>query len=327
MKPPAPTESAYRRIAEVFERSQTILVTTHIQPDGDALGTEAAVAEAIAQMGKHALVLNDEPVPERYRFLSQTRSFQVYRENEHARLIAGADAAMLVDAALPDRTGRLASVLAAFRGETIAIDHHQYGGWAQVEIVDSRACATADLVHELIDRLPVDMTPSMAEALYTGLAFDTQGFRTSHTTPEAHRRAARLLEMGVDMERVHVALFSSWALERLRLLGEFLAGLRVAAAGQIVWGVVGESQLRQRGLDAEALEGFVERAFAVAGAKLAILFHEQGENVRLSMRSREGVEVSRLAEALGGGGHLMAAGAIVSAEQAATMRRVLDKAS
>ena len=326
-RPQRPTDKTYQRVAKIIHDSKSIVLTTHRGPDGDGLGAEAALAEAIEQMGKRVHVLNSHPVPARYMFLSLAGSFQAYREDQHAHLIADTDALILLDAALPDRTGPLAGALTSFGGPTIAIDHHQYGGWAQVDLVDSKACATAELVHELVERLGVRITPSMAEALYTGLASDTQGFRTSHTTPDAHRRAARLLEMGLDMERVHKALFASWALERLRLLGEFLAGLATSAGGQLVWGVITIGELRQRGLYPDVLDGFVDQALTVEGAKVAILFFDEGDYVRLGMRSRPGVEISHLAEALGGGGHLLAAGARIPADRAAAMRRVLEEAT
>ena len=326
-RPKPPTERTYEQALHLLTDSQTVVLTTHRHPDGDGLGAESALAEALQLMGRRVHVINSDPVPPQYLFLSQAPAFVVYDEKEHTPLINDADAVALLDAAMPERTGRLAPALESRAAGTLAIDHHQYCGWAQVDLVDSKACSTGEVAHELIRRLPVDLTASMAEALYTALAFDTQGFRTANTTPEAHRLAALLLEAGADMERVHVALFGSWEMARVQLLGQFLTELRAVSDGQLVWGVVSSEQLRGRGLGPDAVEGFVDRALNVAGARVAILFTEEGEAVRVSMRSREGAEVSHLAEALGGGGHLMAAGARVSADRARAMRRLLEESS
>jgi phosphoesterase RecJ-like protein len=166
----------------------------------------------------------------------------------------------------------------------------------------------------------------MAEALYCGIVADTQGFRTAHTTPEAHRRAAALLAAGASAVRVHEALFATWPVARLRLLGQFLAGLHTAAGGQLVWGVVGRSMLRRHRQPAASVEGFVEQALTVAGAVLAVLCLEEVDGVRVSLRSRGGVRVDGLARRLGGGGHPQAAGARMAGPVAAAVGRVLREA-
>lgn len=326
-RPEPPTERTYEHALELLTNGRAVVLTTHRQPDGDGLGSEAALSEALQSLGIRVSVINNDPVPAEYRFLSQTPDFLTYDEKEHASLIAGAEAVALLDAAMPERTGRMAPALAKRTSKTVAIDHHQYGGWAEVDLVDSRACATAVVAHRLIERLHVQLNQSMAEALYTALAFDTQAFRTPNTTPEAHRLAALLLEAGADMERVHGQLFGSWEMARVKLLGQFLTELRTVSDGRLVWGVVSNEHLRERGLAPDAVGGFVDQALNVAGAKVAILFCEDGDRVQLSMRSREGAEISHLAEALGGGGHLMAAGARVSMDQARAMRSVLDELS
>ena len=326
-RPEPPTERTYEEASDLLRSSQSIVLTTHRKPDGDGLGAEAALAEALQGMGKRVHVINSDSVPPEYQFLPKTAEFATYDEVEHLPLIHGADAVAILDAALPDRTGRLAGALEKRASGTLAIDHHQYAGWAQVDLVDSKASSTGEVAHRLIERLPADLTPSIAEALYTSLAFDTQVFRTANTTPEAHRLAALLLDAGADMERVHREIFGSWGIARLKLLGRFLTELRTASDGRLVWGVVSEDHLRESDLGPDAVEGFVDRALNVAGAKVAIIFTEDGDAVRISMRSRQGAEVSPLAEALGGGGHLKAAGARVSAEPAGAMRRVLEESS
>ncbi len=317
-----------QRIADVIARCEDFTITTHSNLDGDALAAEAALAEALAQLGKRVSVINSDPVPSQYKFLRGSDSFLTYGADEHDELVSKSDAVILVDAARPDRTGRLTRVIADFGGTTVAIDHHPNGGWAQVDLIDSSASAAAELVDDLIAFLPVRLTPSMAEALYAGIVDDTQGFRTPNTTPDSHRRAARLLEAGASMTRVHDALFASRTLGRLRLQGHYLLGLRSAASGRIIWGVLRQSDLRRwRQTPADA-EGFVDLALRIEGTDMAILMREEeGNAVRLSFRSRGTTRVDGLAQALGGGGHPQAAGATVEGPLDDAARRVLRAAA
>jgi phosphoesterase RecJ-like protein len=310
----------------VLETHDRFVLTTHRDPDGDGLGAEIALVEALRQLGKQARAFNEGPVPPQYRFLSGAEHLQRFSAARDAQWFANVEVAVIVDAARPARTGRLARVLERFTGTTLAIDHHLDRGWAQVEIIDARASATTELVHELILGLPVRMTPAMAEALYCGLVADTQGFRAPGTTPGAHRRSAALLEAGASAAQVHDALFAAWPIGHLRLRGAFLAALRTAEQQGLVWGVVDRAMLRRYRQSSSAIEGLVEEALTVAGAELAILFLEEPAGVRVSLRSRGDVVVDALARRLGGEGHAQAAGARIAGPLAPVMQRVLREA-
>lgn len=315
--------AAVDRVAAVLAAAHTVVLTTHRDPDGDGLGAEAALAEVLRRRGSVVHVLNDGPVPDQYRFLPGCTTFTTYRAAEHRACIAAADAVVLLDAAQPERTGRLAAAVRHGHGTTVAIDHHSAGGWAQVELIDPTACATTELVHDLLAHLCEACTPTIAEALYTGLVADTQGFRTPTTTPAVHRRAARLLEAGASPARVHDALFAAWPLGRLQLLGWFLGSLQTAAGGRLVWGVLDRATLRRFHQTAAATEGFVEQALTVAGATLAMFALEERRQVRLSFRSRGAVRVDALAQRLGGGGHPQAAGCRLPGPLDAAVARAL----
>jgi phosphoesterase RecJ-like protein len=320
------TDDDYQRVAALLAGARHVVLTTHRDPDGDGLGAEAALAAALAELDVSVRVINDGPVPPQYQFLVGSAAFETYDAATHDDAIARAGAVVLLDAARPERTGRLAQALTTYTGSTIAIDHHPTGGWAQVELIDPAACAMTELVHELLLRLPVQLTPAMAEALYTGLVADTQGFRTAHTTPAAHRRAAMLLEAGASLARVHEALFAAWPLGRQRLLGAFLGGLRTAARGRLVWGAIDQATLARFHQTPAATEGFVDEALAVAGADLAIFSLEEADAIRVSFRSRHGVRVDGLARDLGGGGHAQAAGTRLPGPLSTAVRHVLRAA-
>lgn len=310
-----------------LEESHSFVLTTHREPDGDGLGAEAALAEVLEQLGKVVRVVNNDEVPKRYVFLELASSFEIYDPAIHNHLVAHSDALVVLDAAHPNRTGRMEEELSSFSGTTIVIDHHPTGGWAEVDYIDSSAAATCELVDEIVSGLNVTLTPTIAEALYTGIASDTQCFMTPNTTADTHRRASRMLDSGASLEKVHQALWGSWTVGRLKLQGHFLQNIEFAAGGRLVYGVVTQAALRRWDQTPADLEGLVNQALTIEGSQMAILVHVgDDEKVRLSFRSRNGVEVNRLAQSLGGGGHKRAAGATVEGEQNTVLPMVLNRA-
>ncbi len=321
-----PLASAFDAALALLLAHDRFVLTTHRDPDGDGLGAEAALAAALRQLGKECRILNESALPHQYRFLGQDAWFEVHRDAPRGKAVLDADAVILLDAAQPERAGHIGPALRAHRGASLAIDHHPAGGWAGVDLIDVTACATTELVHDLITRMAVELTPHMAAALYAGLVADTQCFRTPNVTPEVHRRAAELLEAGADASLIHDALFGAWPLARQRLLGEFMASLRSTARGRIVWGVVERSALRRFRQPTSAIEGFVEEALSVGGADLAVFFLEEADAIRVSFRARNRVTVGGLARDLGGGGHAQAAGSRVPLPLDSAVRRVLRAA-
>jgi len=315
-------------LVELIQGHRRFLLTTHRDPDGDGLGAEAALAAGLRQLGKTVAVLNNEPTPDQYVFLDREGLFHPYQPSRHRDLIAAMEVAIILDGARPERTGRLGKALVRFRGRTVVLDHHPGGGWADTEIIEPQACSTTELVYLLLERLGVDITPRMAEALFTGVLADTDGFHNLNTTPRAHRLAARLLEAEADAERVRQAVFASWPLTRLRLQADFLRSLHTRHQGRLIWGVVDRQALRRWRQTPAAVEGFVEHALTVRGTELSILFLEDPAGVvRVSFRSRGRVRVDGLARSLGGGGHERAAGARVPGPLPAAVRRVLADAA
>jgi len=308
----APVVAEVSALAEKISSLQRFVLTTHMNPDGDGLGAEVALAAAFQQLGKSVAVLNDEATPAEYRFLDPEGALKRYSPRRHGALLRDADMVVLMDAGSPSRTGRLGGELAGFRGMTAVIDHHAAVSWGELRLVDPTACSTTTLTLSLLKQLGVDLTPAMACALYAGVLVDTLSFRNANTTPDCLRTAAELVDLGADVVGVWRSFFADWPIGRARLQGDFLASLRASRDGRLVWSVVTREQLRRRSQTESAVEGFVERALDTRGAELAILFLEETEGTtRVSFRSKEPISVDGLARSLGGGGHRLAAGAIL----------------
>ena len=318
--------SALRQAADAILTHDTFLLTTHREPDGDGLGAESGFYAALVQMGKNVRIVNNDPLPDRFGFLPYHEAFETYDATVHDEFINGVDAVVVLDAAHPNRTGRMEPALISYGGLTLTIDHHQFSGWAAIDLVDSNASAAAQVAQALIEVLPVALTPDIANALYVGLASDTQNFTTANTTASSHESAARLVQAGADPAEANRLLSATWEIQRARLLGSFLANLELSADEQMVWGLITGEDLSKYGVDRSELEGFVNRMLMIASAKTAMMLVEEPDgSYRISMRARPGLRVDDLAEALGGGGHRLAAGARVSQARGKAMIEVLRR--
>ena len=306
-------------IVEALQRSNSILITVHKNPDGDALGSQLGLMQALEKLHKRVTVHNLDPVPEIYRFLPGSE-----RISSGAVVEGRYDAAVVLDAE-PSRTGLFDKGCPA---ETlINIDHHVTNPqeWPLLWL-DPDAAATGEMVHEIISLLGVPLDRSMALCLYTSIFTDTGSFRYSNTTPKSMRIAAALIEAGADPWLVTENVYESFAYRRLKLLGLVLAGMERSDDGRVAWVVVTEEQYRQCGASGEDTENFVNFVRSTKGVEVAVLFRQTAESqYKISLRSKGRVDLSGLAKSLGGGGHKNAAGSVLNGTLDAVRGKVIGE--
>ena len=317
-----------RRIGQLFETARDVILTTHVNPDGDGLGSEAALAAYLQRAGVRARIVNADPAPARFDFLATASApLGIFRGVEEDGL-DGADALVILDTGVAERLGPLAEALPRLRAVQVCIDHHaRREPLGDLALVDPAASSTAELVYRLLDSLDARLDPSIAVPLYAGIAFDTGSFRYSNTSPEAHLIAAELCRHGARPEELYARMFGAHSPARMHLWGRALSGLALEAGGRIAWMVVDGALLAATGATREDLEGLVEQGRDVAGVEISILFREDGPaEVKVSFRSRGEADVNALARRFGGGGHVNAAGATIALPRAEAVRRVLAEA-
>jgi phosphoesterase RecJ-like protein len=300
--------AAARELAAVFTPGRHIVLTTHVNADGDGVGSEVGLWHLLQARGMTVTIANPTAIPDRFHFLlpdGADKSDRAVKEIERADLIVVLDIGDL------GRVGDLGHRIAA-RAVTVAcIDHHVSPGSLPPgpRLIDPQATATAELVHDLAVALQWPVTAACARALYVGILTDTGGFRFSNTTPRALRVAGALLEVGVDPESIYEQVYANAPEGRIRLLAEVLETLVVEPEG-MAWVTVPPGALERHGAEADDLDGIVEFARSVAGTRLALLFRQLANGrVKVSLRSRGAVDVAALAQRFGGGGHVKAAGA------------------
>jgi phosphoesterase RecJ-like protein len=293
-------------IAAALFRASTVLVSVHRNPDGDALGSQLALMLALEKMGKKVSAHNLDPVPEIYRFLPSSE-----RIKSGAPAEGRYDAVVVLDAE-PERTGLFGSDYAA--DVKINIDHHitNKREW-KLTWLDPSAAATGEMVHELIQKLGVSIDKNMALCLYTSIFTDTGSFRYTNTTARSLRIAADMIEAGADPWRVTENVYESFAYRRLKLLGDVLAGMERSEDGRIAWVVISDELFRRNGATAEDTDNFINFVRSTKGVEVAVLFRQTAERqYKISLRSKGRIDLSALAQSLGGGGHKNAAGGLVS---------------
>jgi bifunctional oligoribonuclease and PAP phosphatase NrnA len=314
-----------RALLDALVPGARVVLTTHVNADGDGVGSELALWHLLRAHGLAPVIANPTPYPDRYRFLL-AEAAGADRTDHAAREIARADLILVCDIADLGRLGHLGAHVRA-RGVTVAcIDHHASDGTLPPgpRLVDPAAAATGELVHDLARVAGWELTPAVARALYVAILTDTGGFRFSNTGPRTLQVAGHLLEHGVDPEHIYTEVYASVPEGRVRLIAEALDTLAVEIPPGLAWLTVPPGALARHGVASDELDGVVEFARSIAGVRLALLFREiAGGRIKVSFRSVGDVDVARLAGQFDGGGHRKAAGASLEGSLAEVQEHVL----
>ena len=309
-------------------RHQRFLLTTHINPDGDGIGSEAAVALWLRAAGKSVRVMNDSVVPAAFLFLTRSQAIEVYEPELAEQRFAEAEAVVVLDTSNRQRIGRLAPLLDRHAIAIAVVDHHvsHINGFGQVNVIEPEASATGEIVYDLIREAGGDITPEIAEALYVALMTDTGSFRYSNTDSHAHRMAADLLGRGLDPQKIHSMVHSHASAGRLRFFGEVLSTLEMHEEGRLAVLEAGPEQFQRHGLVGSDTEGLVDMPRSIAGVDVVALFSEvEHGKVKVSLRSTGRVAIDGLAVRYGGGGHTHAAGMLLRGTRGEARARILPE--
>jgi len=323
-----PASDDRRAFHEFLKKPARILLTTHINPDGDGLGSEVATALWLRAMGKTVHVLNDSPVPHAFEFLARHLPLETWDPALAEKRFEEADALIVLDTSNKQRIGRLADVAARHVITIAIVDHHRTHtrGFGAINVIEPEASSTGEIVYDLMREAGAAITPEIAEALYVALMTDTGSFRYSNTSEHAHRMAADLVRRGVDPQRLHTMVHTHASAGRLRFFGEALSALELHLDGRIVVLEVSPDQFEKHGLVGADTEGLVDLPRSIAGVEAVALFSEvEPGRVKVSLRSTGRVSIDTICSRLGGGGHAHAAGVMLRGSRADARSRVLPE--
>ena len=283
---------------------QSFLLTSHARPDGDSLGSQLALAAALRQLGKQVRIINSDPAPALYAFLPDLSTIEVAASVEDPF-----DAVVVLECSTLTRPG-----VAGLEGRlVINIDHHAGNAmYGAVNWHDESACACAEMVVKLIDALGARLTPAIATHVYVAILTDTGSFRHANITARTFEICRRIAETGIDPAGVAAQVFSNGSLGRLRLIGMLLGQMQLEHDRRIAVLAMNDTMLAKAGCDADDLEGIVNLPLAARDVRAVIFLKEADDGMRVSLRSKDAVDVRRVAVSFGGGGHRNASGFTVT---------------
>jgi bifunctional oligoribonuclease and PAP phosphatase NrnA len=301
-----------------FETFQTIIdshtrfvLTTHINPDGDGLGTEVALAIYLKKQGKQATILNYSATPENYLFLAKFYPIVQFDPSQHAEIIEHAEVIIVLDTNQLERLETMRPVIVSSQAVKICIDHHlEAGEFADLYILDESSTATGEIIYRLINYLTSrSIDRETAIALYTAIMTDTGSFRYPKTDPETHKIIAHLIQMGADPVAIYEHVYEHGSINRVRLLGLALANMQVTHNGKLAYIVLTREMFNATKTTEVDAEAFVPYTLTIDGVQIGLMFSEMNGIVKVSFRSKGDIWINELAKEFDGNGHKNAAGA------------------
>jgi len=291
-------------IYELLDKKHRFMVTSHITPDGDSIGSTLALTLALLKMGKRAVPVIKDDIPKKYRFLPGTDL--IVKDTSESF-----DAVIALDCGDIERLG-FEKQLKEYGPIVINIDHHKSNDFfGDLNLVDANSSSVGEMVYRLIDG-KIDIDYDIALNLYTAIITDTGSIKYSNTTPSSLKILANLVDKGVKPDYVSRHVFERRSLASIKLLKSVLNTLEISADGKIASLLITRDMLRDSGASEEDTDGMINYAREIEGVEVAVIFKENEDSlIRVGFRSNEWVDVSMIAAKFNGGGHPRAAGCVL----------------
>ena len=316
------SDSKFSEIGRVLRENQRFAVMSHVRPDGDALGSQLALALSLKQLGKDVRVWNEDGMLQKYSFVARSELI-----TKPPAAPEDVDVAIALDTAIQNRLGIAFQAVRSAR-VWINIDHHPSNpGYGDLVYIDPTAPATGQILFELIKDQQLPLDSEIAENLYVAISTDTGSFQYPNTTARTFEIAAKLVRAGADVGRLSRELYENYPRRRIELLRELLRTIRFEGNGRIASFSLSSKTAKDLGVLPEDNEGLIDHLRAIQGVIVAVFFEELAEDkVRVSMRSKdEAVDVCAICQKFGGGGHTLAAGARVKGTLEEVEKKVLEE--
>ncbi|MGC1273020.1 MAG: bifunctional oligoribonuclease/PAP phosphatase NrnA [Planctomycetaceae bacterium] len=304
----------WKPLLEILNRNERFILTSHVRPDADAIGSELGMAALLDQMGKRVRIINPSGMPAHLEFLDPNRRILKYSPEGDGGSAEDADVHIILDTSAWVQLGDLARILRRTPAKKVIVDHHvSSDDLGADEFKDTTAEATGTLVVQLADALKIDLPVEAAAPLFAAIATDTGWFRFPSTNSETMRIAGRLMDLGAEPHAIFAALYERRSPARLRLPGKVLSRVELACGGQLAFTSVSLDDFKQTGAKPVDTEDLVNECLMIDGTRAAFIVIEQpNKSVKVSFRSRSDLNVAAVAERFGGGGHKQAAGAVLT---------------
>ncbi|MBU0605505.1 MAG: bifunctional oligoribonuclease/PAP phosphatase NrnA [Candidatus Omnitrophica bacterium] len=312
-----------QEVIAAIRKHKKFLISAHINPEGDSLCSQLAMKELIAALGKEAVMVNNDPVPDHYKFLPGIGKLSTDLSGK-----VDFDAALILDCPTLKRIGGVADMIGKDK-TVINVDHHiSSERFGDVNWVDSDASSTGEMVYKLFKEMDVPLTREIALCLYIAILTDTGSFNYDNTSAITHEIAGDLLGYGLEPGSVSESVYERRTLVDIKLLGLVLSTLKVNRSGEIAYLAITRKMIAETGADISKSEGFVNYARSIDGIKVAAFFKEDAKDankINVSFRSKSGIDVNKIASFFGGGGHVKASGCVLEGTLADVEAKVVAK--
>ncbi|MDH3268458.1 MAG: bifunctional oligoribonuclease/PAP phosphatase NrnA [Ignavibacteria bacterium] len=301
----------FQKLADIIKNNNTFLITTHVNPDADAIGSESAFGKLLSMLGKKFKIINHSATPYNLQFLDSENVIEKYDSALHSSYFDSMDVLIALDFNKADRMVSMQKAFYDSKQLKICIDHHQDPqDFVNFQFIDSNYAATGHILYDFIKSTDIlKITKDIAAPLYAAIMTDTGSFRFERTTSNLHRIIADLLDTGIDPIGIYDQLYDESKLSKIKLLGKCLTSLKLIAENKIGYMLLTQNHFSEFGAIESDTENFVNFIISIEGVKLGMLFIELKSGFKVSFRSKGKLPVNKLAGIFGGGGHTNASGA------------------
>lgn len=305
--------SQFQTLKRIIETKKTFVITTHVNPDGDAIGCEVALARFLADKNKIVTILNQSETPDNLKFLEEIFPIQRYEAEKHNNLILTTDCFIVLDTNSPLRFSVMNDSLQNSKAYKICIDHHlEQEPFADEYIIDTEAPATGELLYKILAFIDKQgITLPVARGLYAGIMTDTGSFRFPKTDAETHEIAADLLRCGVDPSEMFQHIYENGPLKNLQLLGKALNSITLHHKGKVAVMLLPRQFFHETQTKESDVDNLTQYVLSIGGVIVGIVVTELNDGIKISFRSKGDIYINKLAKQYNGGGHKNAAGARV----------------
>lgn len=300
----------FKHLIKLIKEKQRFIITTHITPDGDGLGSEIAFFHLLKSIGKEVHIINQDPLLENYSFLDPDGNITVYNRDKHHKKFSSADVLLAIDLNSANRLGIVKEELEACQMYSVCFDHHPpYKNFADIHVVNENAASIGEMVFDLAAEMGLKITKEIALGIYTSILTDTGSFRYSNTNAKTHLITAELLKHGIQPHKIYQNIYESNSYHKIALLGKMLNTMQLDETGKFAWAIITQKMLAGLNCNLDDKEGFIDILRSLKSVEVVSLFSEKNEKViKVSIRSKGNVDVNKLASKFGGGGHPNASG-------------------
>ncbi|MBK7228058.1 MAG: bifunctional oligoribonuclease/PAP phosphatase NrnA [Ignavibacteriales bacterium] len=301
----------FEKLKNIILNNSSFLLTTHVNPDADAIGSEIAFYHLLKKLGKKVFIINHSDLPYNMEFFNKENVIQSFDEEIYKSIFNDVDVLVALDFNRADRTVRMENGFRESNKLKICIDHHQDPeNFVDHFFIDTDYSATGQIIFDFIKQTKiVDLDIDIADAIYAAIMTDTGSFRFERTTSEVHKIIAELLEIGVHPEHVYDKLYDQSKFSKVKLLGRALNSIQLEADGKIGYMIITQKDFDELNAIESDTENFVNYNLSIENVVVGILFIELKNGFKVSFRSKGSIPVNKLANEFDGGGHINAAGA------------------